>query len=68
MAADFENMGYGAVPKTIPRIKMAAKLNLRVAKALRPSSVLKIAADFENMSYEAVPKTFCRIKMGAELD
>ena len=53
---------------TIPRIKMAAKLDLRVAKALRPSSVLKIAADFENMSYEAVPKTFCRIKLGAELD
>ena len=32
MAADFENMGYEAVPKTVSRIKMAAESELRSPK------------------------------------
>ena len=55
MATDFENMGYEAVPKTISRIKMAAKPDYRVPETLRPISELKIAAEIESMGYEAVP-------------
>ena len=65
MAADFENMSYEAIPKSISRIKMAAQSDLRVPKALRPIPDLKMAADFENMGYEVVTKTVSRIKMAA---
>ena len=68
MAADFENMGYEAVPKTASRIKMAAESEKRVPEALRPMPKLKMAADFENISYEAVTKTISRIKMATESD
>ena len=36
MAADFENMGYEAVTKTVSGIKMAAESDKRVLEALRP--------------------------------
>ena len=65
MAADFENIGYEAVPKTVSWIKMAAQSDLRVPKALRPIPDLKMAADFENIGYEVVTKTVSRIKMAA---
>ena len=68
MADDFENMGYGAVPKIVSRIKMAAESDYMVPEALRTIPKLKMAADFENMSYEAVTKTISRIKMAAESD
>ena len=68
MAADFENMGYEAVPKIVSGIKMAAESDNRVPEALRTIPKLKMAADFENMGYEAVPKTVSRIKMAAESD
>ena len=68
MAADFENMGYEAVPKTASRLKMVAVSDKRVPEALRPIPELKMAADFENMSYEAETKTILRIKMAAETD
>ena len=32
MAADFENMGYEALTKTVSRLKMAAKFDLKVPK------------------------------------
>ena len=57
MAADFENMGYEAVTKTISRIKMAAESDLRVPEYPRPITEIKMSTDFENMGYEAVPKT-----------
>ena len=66
MAADFENMGYEAVPKTASRLKMVAVSDKRVPEALRPIPELKMAADFENLGYEAVSKTASRIKMAAE--
>ena len=68
MAADFENMGYEAVPKIVSGIKMAAESDNRVPEALRTIPKLKMAADFENMGSEAVPKTVSRIKMAAESD
>ena len=68
MAADFQNMSYEAVTKTVSRIKMAAKFGERVPEALRPIPELKMAADFGNMGYEAVTKTISRIKMAAESD
>ena len=68
MAADFENMGYEAVPKIVSRIKKTAESDYRVPEALRPIPKLKMAADFENMCYEAVTKTISRIKMAAESD
>ena len=66
MAADFENMGYEVVPKTVCRMKMAAESDERVLEVLRPITEIKMAADFENMGYEAVPKTVSRIKRAAE--
>ena len=65
MAADFQNMGYEAVTKTVSRIKMAAESDKRVPEALRPITEIKIAVDFENVGYEAVTKTVSRIKMAA---
>ena len=65
MAADFENMDYEAVTKTVSRIKIAAESDLRVPEALRSITELKMAADFQNMGYEAVTKTVSRIKMAA---
>ena len=62
MAADFENMGYEAVTKTISRIKMAAESDLRVPEAVRPITEIKMVANFENMGYEAVAKNVSRIK------
>ena len=41
MAADFENMGYDALTKTISRIKMAAESDYRVLEALRPITEIK---------------------------
>ena len=38
MAADFENMGYEVVTKTVSRIKMTAESYYRVPEALRPVS------------------------------
>ena len=58
MAADFENMGYEAIPKTVSRIKIAAVLDLRVPEAVRPIAELKMADIFENMGFQAVPETF----------
>ena len=65
MAADFENMGYEAVTKTISRIKMAAESDERLPEAPRPITEIKMSNYFENMGYEAVPKTVSRIKMAA---
>ena len=65
MAADFENIGYEAIPKTVSRIKMAALSDERVPETLQPIPELKMAANFENMDYEAVTKTVSRIKMAA---
>ena len=58
MAADFEYMGYEAVPKTFPRIKMAAESKYSVPVAIRLITVLKMTAYFENMGYEAVRRPF----------
>ena len=49
MAANFENMGYEAVPETFLGEKMAAGLDERVPEALQPIAMLKMGADFENM-------------------
>ena len=68
MAADFANMGYEVVTKTVSRIKMAAESDLRVPEGLRHIPELKMAAGFENMAYEVVTKTVSRIKMAAESD
>ena len=65
MAADFENMGYEAVPKSIPRIKMTAEPDLRVSEAQQPTSELLMAADFKNMGFQAVQKSVSIIKMAA---
>ena len=66
MSADFENMDYEVVTKTVYRRKMAAESELRGPEALRSIPYLKMAAEFENMGYEAVPKTVSRMKMAAE--
>ena len=68
MAANFENMGHEVISKTIPRIEIATKRDLRVSEALPPIYEWKMATDFENMGYEAVPKTISRIKMAAKPD
>ena len=68
MAADFENMVYEAVTKTISRIKMAGESDSRVPEAQRPITEIKMATDFENMGYETVMKVVSRIKMAAEFD
>ena len=41
MAADFKNIGYDALTKTISRIKMAAEADYRVPEALRPITEIK---------------------------
>ena len=51
MAANFENMGYEAVTKTVFRIKTVAKSELMVPEALRPIPELKMAANLENMGF-----------------
>ena len=56
MAANFQNMGYEAVRKTVSWIKMAAGIDKRVPEALRPIAELKMMADFENMGHKAVSK------------
>ena len=55
-------MSYEALPKTVPRVKIAAEPDLRVPEALLPISELKIPTDFENLGYLAVLKTVPRIK------
>ena len=65
MAADFENVGYEALPKTVSRIKMAAESDQRVPEALRPITEIKMTAAFENVGYKAISKTVSRIKMAA---
>ena len=65
MAADFENMGYEALTKTVSRLKMTAKFELKVPEAPRPISELKLSENFENMGYKAVQKTVPRIKIAA---
>ena len=68
MAADFKNMGYETVPKTVPWIKMAAVLDERVSEAPQPIVEFKMAADFDNRGYKVVMKTVSWIKMAAGLE
>ena len=41
MVADFVNMGYEALPKTVSRLKMAAELDKSVPEALQLISEFK---------------------------
>ena len=65
MAADFENMGYEVVTKTVSRIKWPPN-PIKGPRSSTTCPGLKMAVDFENMGYEAVPKLVSRIKMASE--
>ena len=68
MVADFENMCYEVVTKTVSRIKNCRLIRLKGPRSSTTYPELKMAADFENMGYEAVLKIVSRKKMAAESD
>ena len=49
MDANFKNIGYEAVPKTVSRIKMADESEERILEGLGPITEFKMAADFANL-------------------